>query len=242
MTGARLHSVAWLPYLVSQALPPAIVLHSLRHACQLDRMVSDRLCRASVPSANLSCSYTFPAGPVLSLVVGDISLQRVDAIVNPANAYLRHGGGVAAALVRSGGPTIQSESNHWVQEHGPITHRDPAVTAAGNLHCHMIIHVLGPVWGEGQEDAKLADAVSAALLAADRHDARSLAMPAISTGIFGFPLDRAAPIHLDTLQRYFEDHSTSRLADVRLVLLDSAAWTVFADALQHRWPTSAVRL
>ena len=195
-----------------------------------------------MPSTDLSYSTTLPAGPVLSLVVGDISLQRVDAVVNPANAYLRHGGGVAAALVRSGGPAIQSESDRWVQEHGPITHSEPAVTTAGNLRCHLIIHVLGPVWGEGQEDAKLAEAVSASLLAADRHDARSLAMPAISTGIFGFPLDRAAPIHLDTLQRYFEDHSTSRLADVRLVLFNSAAWTAFAEALQHRWPTSAVTL
>ena len=96
----------------------------------------------------------------LELAQGDLTEEPLDAIVNAANAHLQHGGGVAGAIVRKGGYQIQEESNAWVRKYGPVSHAKPAYTSAGKLPCHYIIHAVGPVWGEGDEDAKLAAAVS----------------------------------------------------------------------------------
>src|SRR3989337_1720596 len=90
-------------------------------------------------------------GQRLLIVQGDLTQERVDSIVNAANEYLQHGGGVAAAIARRGGAQIQAESNAWVQEFGPIRHDAPADTQAGNLTCRHVIHAVGPVCGEGDE-------------------------------------------------------------------------------------------
>lgn len=87
----------------------------------------------------------------LDLVRGDLTEERVDVIVNAANRWLQHGGGVAGAIIRKGGMIIQKESDDWVARHGPITQDHPAFTNSGNLPCHFIIHAVGPVWGEGAE-------------------------------------------------------------------------------------------
>ncbi len=107
-------------------------------------------------------------GRTLQMVQGDLTQESVDAIVNAANSQLQHGGGVAGAIVRRGGPQIQAESEAWVREHGPVSHAKPAITRSGSLPCRYIIHAVGPVWGEGDEDAKLSAAIHGALAAADR--------------------------------------------------------------------------
>ena len=123
---------------------------------------------------------------------GDITRQNVDVIVNAANSQLQHGGGVALSLVKRGGYEIQQESLEWVRQHGPVSHNRPAITGAGNLPCRHIIHAVGPVWGEGDEITKLISSVGSCLQVASDLKCTSIAFPAISTGIFGFPPKLAA--------------------------------------------------
>lgn len=177
----------------------------------------------------------------LRLLHADITKQDVDAILNAANAQLQHGGGVAGAIVRAGGSEIQRESDAWVEQHGPISHQEPALTGAGQLPSEYIIHVVGPRWGEGEEDRKLAEAVRSALELAAARGFESLALPAISTGIFGFPLRRAADVILDTIAGFFSGKGGGSLRDLRLVLIDEEGLEGFLDAFEKRWPESAAR-
>lgn len=180
-----------------------------------------------------------PNGTVLSLIHGDLTEEHVDAIVNAANAQLSHGGGVAAAIVRRGGATIQQESDAWVRRHGPVTHDRPAITGAGRLPCRFVIHAVGPIWGEGNEDAKLAAAVSSALALADERRLTSLALPAISTGIFGFPKERGARVIVQAILDYFDQRPETTLREIRITLIDQPTVQVFRQEFARRWPTSA---
>lgn len=163
----------------------------------------------------------------IHIVQGDITIEEVDAIVNAANSQLKHGGGVAGALVRRGGPVIQSESNAWVREHGPVIHESPAYTSGGNLPARYIIHAVGPVWGVGEEEEKLHDAIWGSLNLADDLQIHSIAFPAISTGIFGFPKSLAAQIIFSTILEYFEKHPRSGIEIIRLTLYDQETVDVF---------------
>jgi O-acetyl-ADP-ribose deacetylase (regulator of RNase III) len=173
-------------------------------------------------------------GVVLRITQGDLTEAQVDAIVNAANAHLQHGGGVAGAIARRGGPQIQVESNAWVQKHGPVPHHQPAYTTGGRLPCRYVIHAVGPVWGEGQEDEKLAQAVRGALALADQLELGSIAFPAISTGIFGFPKPRAARIIFDSIRSYFATNAGSHLRQVDLILLDDPTLQAFLAAWEEQ--------
>jgi len=175
-------------------------------------------------------------GRTLRLVYGDLTEEHVDAIVNAANAHLAHGGGVAGAIVRRGGREVQVESDAWVREHGPATHDRPALTGAGRLPCRHVIHAVGPVWGEGDEDAKLLAAVTGALALASEHKLESLAMPAISTGIFGFPKERGARVILEAILSFLASQPTSSLREIHITLIDEPSVAVFAEELRRRWP------
>ena len=107
--------------------------------------------------------FTLPSGQTLALYHGDLTEEKVDAIVNAANEHLAHGGGVAGAIVRRGGREIQEESYAWVRQHGPAGHDKPALTGAGKLPCKAVIHAVGPMWGAGDEDRKLRAAYTSAL-------------------------------------------------------------------------------
>ena len=179
-----------------------------------------------------------PAGQVLQIVQGDLTVEEVDAIVNAANEYLQHGGGVAGTISRNGGPAIQRESDAWVREHGRVSHAVPAWTSGGRLPAKYVIHAVGPVWGDGDEDAKLAAAVTGSLRLADELGCASVAMPAISTGIFGFPKERAADLILSAIEKYFADHA-SQVKTVKLVLFDQPTIDVFLKALQTKWGGSS---
>jgi O-acetyl-ADP-ribose deacetylase (regulator of RNase III) len=167
------------------------------------------------------------SGQRLQIVQGDLTQERVDAIVNAANEFLQHGGGVAAAIARHGGLQIQAESDTWVREHGPVRHDAPAYTRAGNLPCRYVIHAVGPVWGEGDEEAKLAAAVAGSLGLADRLKLRSIAFPAISTGIFGFPKEAAAAVILTAIEDYCTQNLDSGLLEIRLTLFDQPTIEAF---------------
>ena len=178
--------------------------------------------------------YPLPNGRRFKLIHGDLTEQRVDAIVNAANENLQHGGGVAAAIAGKGGPSIQQESNHWVQQNGPVTHDEPAVTGAGDLPAEHVIHAVGPRWGEGDEDSKLHQAVLASLVKADKLGLQSLALPPISTGIFGFPTDRAAGVILDAVEAFDRDHPDSPLQEIRLTVIDEETLQPFRTEVEAR--------
>ncbi|MFP3855021.1 MAG: macro domain-containing protein [Anaerolineales bacterium] len=168
----------------------------------------------------------------LQLVQGDITQEQVDAIVNAANEQLQHAGGVAAAIAKAGGPVIQKQSNAWVEEHGTLSHNQATVTDAGDLPCRWVIHVVGPRWGEGQEADKLSSAVQAALEAAHQEKCASMAMPAISTGIFGYPVDQAAEVILSTIQSFARSNGDSTLSKVHITILDDETLKPFREALE----------
>lgn len=183
--------------------------------------------------STIHATYTFSGGQVLEIAQGDLTAEAVDAIVNAANEHLAHGGGIAAVIVRRGGDVIQRESDAWVRQHGPITHAHPAYTTAGQMPARYVIHAVGPVWGSGDEDAKLADAVTGSLELATELGLRSIAFPAISTGIFGFPKERAAPVMLAAVRAYFDRQQPTSLQTVRFVLYDSGSLDVFLRALKN---------
>jgi O-acetyl-ADP-ribose deacetylase (regulator of RNase III) len=126
----------------------------------------------------------------LRLVRGDITERVVDAIVNTANSNLTHGRGVAAAIVANGGKIIQEESDKI----GYIPTGNAVMTSAGKLPCRAIIHVVGPRNGEGKENEKLTQAINSVLKLAQQNNFKSISIPAISTGLFGFPKEKCAKI------------------------------------------------
>lgn len=163
----------------------------------------------------------------VELIEGDITRLEVDAIVNPANEQLQLGAGVAGAIRERGGPTIQEECNRI----GGTAVGTAVMTGAGNLKARQVIHAVGPRMGEGDEERKLAAAVRASLALADRQGLRTLAMPAISTGVFGFPMDRAARIILTEIQRYLQ--GGTKLEKVVLCLHGEEAFGVFRRELRR---------
>ena len=137
---------------------------------------------------------------VLELLDGDLTEMDTDAIVNAANTRLILGGGVAGAINRKGGPKIQEECNKI----GGTFVGGAVITTGGNLKAEHVIHAVGPRMGEGDEDQKLKNATLNSLKAADENNLKSISFPAISTGIFGFPIGRCAEIMLKTTIDYLK--------------------------------------
>ena len=142
---------------------------------------------------------------IIRLVKGDIAERAVDAIVNAANSYLKHGGGVAGAIVRKGGGIIQKESDKI----GFVPVGSSVITGAGKLPCKAVIHAVGPKMGEGDEDVKLISSLRSSFLLASESKFRSISIPAISSGIFGFPKDRCAKILVGEAKKYLLNNATS---------------------------------
>jgi O-acetyl-ADP-ribose deacetylase (regulator of RNase III) len=134
----------------------------------------------------------------INLVQGDITELDIDAIVNAANAQLILGGGVAGAIRRKGGPTIQQECNKI----GGTFVGGAVITTGGNLKAKHVIHAVGPRMGEGNEDEKLKNATFNSLKIMDENKLKIIAFPAISTGIFEYPIDRCAKIMIKTAKEY----------------------------------------
>lgn len=169
----------------------------------------------------------------ITAVQGDLTRQDVDAVVNAANEYLRHGGGVAAAIARAGAPDVDRESDAWVRQHGALGPDDAAVTSAGRMPARHVVHVVGPRYREGQDNAGLlAGAVRAALDAAAAVGARTVAMPAISAGIFGYPRREAARVIAEACRSWSDGHPDT-IEEIRLVGYDEAATDDFRAALDE---------
>lgn len=160
------------------------------------------------------------------LTEGDITEQDVDAIVNAANDKLKLGGGVAGAIRTKGGPAIQEECNRI----GGTFVGGAVITTGGKLKARHVIHAVGPVMGEGDEDAKLKNATINSLKVADKNDVRTIAFPAISTGIFGFPMNRCADIMLSSTINYLKNKKTN-LKQVVFCLYGNEAFKTFEQTL-----------
>src|SRR5919112_3610015 len=136
----------------------------------------------------------------IRLVKADITERNVDAIVNAADSLLNHGGGVAGAIVRKGGRIIQEESNNI----GFVSVGTSVITSAGKLPCRSVIHTVGPQMGEGNEEEKLNNAINSVLELAAQRGFNSISIPAISSGIFGFPKDKCAKILVNETVKFFQ--------------------------------------
>lgn len=164
---------------------------------------------------------------VLELLEGDITELDTDAIVNAANAQLVLGAGVAGAIHNKGGPSIQQECD----EIGGTYVGGAVITGAGQLKARYVIHAVGPRMGQGNEDANLQNATLNALKVAEENQLKSIALPALSTGIFGFPMERCAQIMLKVAIDYLEN--TACLERVVFCLFGSSSFTVFAQELER---------
>lgn len=188
------------------------------------------------------CRHTTPEGLELAVHHGDLTAEAVDAIVNAANGHLSHGGGVAGAIVRRGGQVIQEASDAYVRTHGPLATGAVALTESGSLPCRAVIHAVGPVWHRGDvEPDQLRQAVRSSLELADREGYRSLAMPAISSGIFGFPKPLCAEILIDTALAFAVAHPDTPLREIRFTNFDQPTVEVFVAAFEQRFGESLER-
>ncbi len=171
------------------------------------------------------------SGQTLELHQGDITLEEVDAIVNAANSHLMGGGGVDGAMHDRGGPTIMAETRAKYPQGCPTG--SAVVSTAGNLKARYVIHAVGPVWRGGQkgEAELLTGAYHRSLELAVEHDCRTIALPALSTGAYGYPMDLAARVALQTAIDFLRQHGKPER--VRFVLFDAGAYGAFAVALEE---------
>lgn len=165
----------------------------------------------------------------VELVQGDITELETDAIVNAANSQLILGAGVAGAIRRKGGPSIQEEC----LKIGYCEVGSAVITGGGDLKARHVIHAVGPRMGEGSESGKLANATRASLQLAEQHALLSIAFPAISTGVFGYPLEGCADVMLRVIIDYtFED--LQHLEHIVVCLYDARAFDVFAAEFREK--------
>ncbi|NIM90067.1 MAG: O-acetyl-ADP-ribose deacetylase [Candidatus Aminicenantes bacterium] len=166
-------------------------------------------------------------GKKITLVEGNLVLLDVEAVVNAANKNLVLGGGVAGAIRKFGGPSIQEECDKI----GPIAVGEAVLTGGGSLKAQYVIHAVGPVYGEGNEDEKLAKATLNSLRIAKEKRIKNIAFPAISTGIFMFPLKRCSEIMIKTAMEFLKDKENKNPKEIMFCLYGEEAYRVFQDTL-----------
>ena len=173
------------------------------------------------------------SGKVIELVLGDITRERVDAIVNAANSTLLGGGGVDGAIHRAGGPALLDACRAIRAERGECPTGEAVLTGGGGLPARHVIHAVGPVWrgGDQGEPGLLASCYRNALRIAAERGFQSVAFPSISTGIYGYPVTLAASTALATVASFLslETLAPSR---VRFVLFDPVTFATYAGALE----------
>jgi O-acetyl-ADP-ribose deacetylase (regulator of RNase III) len=161
----------------------------------------------------------------IEIVQGDITMLDAEAIVNPANNYLIHGGGLAAAILRRGGQMIQQES----KKIGFVPTGGAVITSGGSLKAKHVIHAVGPRYKDGKsgEAEKLASAVKSALDIADKKKLKSIAIPAISSGIFGYPVEESAEVIVKSVADFLKDREKGTLEKIVICLFDDKTLKIF---------------
>jgi O-acetyl-ADP-ribose deacetylase len=173
----------------------------------------------------------FCGGKKLRLMVGDITQIPVDAIVNAANSGLRGGGGVDGAIHRAGGPAIMRELDEIRKSQGGCATGSAVVTTAGALPARYVFHAVGPIYRDGDhgEPAQLASCYQTCLALAEARSVRSISFPAISTGVYGYPVEDAAVIALEALTLHLRSPDTG-IETVLMVLFDQRLYDLHASA------------
>jgi O-acetyl-ADP-ribose deacetylase len=168
------------------------------------------------------------------LVQGDITRQDTDAIVNAANSSLMGGGGVDGAIHPTGGPAILEECKQIVARQGRLPTGKAVITTGGNLKARYVIHTVGPVWRGGNhgEPGLLASAYSESLKLATERGLKSISFPSISTGVYGYPVDSAARVALETIADFLRREKTA-LQEVVMVLFDVQSYSAYDAALKE---------
>lgn len=163
----------------------------------------------------------------ISLIQGDITKVKVDAIVNAANSSLMGGGGVDGAIHRAGGPAILEECRQIIAWQGRCETGDAVITTGGNLSARFVIHTVGPVWhgGNSSEDNLLENAYSNSLQLALENGVETIAFPNISTGIYGFPKERAAEIAVRTVTKFLSENE--QIKQVYFVCFDQENYELY---------------
>lgn len=167
----------------------------------------------------------------IKLIQGDITKLEVDAIVNAANSSLMGGGGVDGAIHRAGGPQILAECREIVARRGRCATGDAVITSGGNLPAKYVIHTVGPIWrgGHNNEPQLLQNAYLNSLKLAAENGVQTIAFPNISTGVYGFPKEKAAPIAIETVKKYLTDHL--QISQVYFVCFDSENYELYRRLL-----------
>jgi O-acetyl-ADP-ribose deacetylase (regulator of RNase III) len=173
-------------------------------------------------------------GTLIQAVLGDITCETVEAIVNAANSGLMGGGGVDGAIHRAGGPAILDDCRKIVSKIGRLPPGKAVITGAGKMAAKYVIHTVGPVWhgGNSKEADILASCYRECLVLASSHNIKSIAFPAISTGIYGYPSELAADIAVATVSGYINNESCS-IDKVRFVLYDKGSYNIYLDELER---------
>ena len=173
--------------------------------------------------------YSIKSGNgTINIIQGDITEMITDAIVNAANEHLILGAGVAGAIKRKGGQSIQEECNRI----GGSYVGGAVITGAGDLPAGNVIHAVGPRMGEGNEDEKLRNAVINTLKLAETHKLETIAFPAISTGIFGYPIDKCSRIMIKEVSEFLLN--SQFLKKIFFVLWDTQAYSIFLKTLKEK--------
>ncbi len=170
----------------------------------------------------------------IELVLGDITRETTDAIVNAANSSLLGGGGVDGAIHRAGGPQILAECRAIRARQGGCPTGEAVITTGGRLAAGHVIHTVGPVWrgGDRGEPESLASCYRSSLRLAARHGLKTVAFPSISTGVYGYPVDEAAPVALRAVATFLERESPAP-ERVRFVLFDKGTFEAYRAALER---------
>ena len=190
------------------------------------------------------CSYLTKQGKKISVFKGDLTKHRVDAIVNAANEDLKHVGGLAKAIVKAGGQEIQVRCDTFVHEYGPLLEGRTMVTPSGMLPCDSIVHTVGPKWdskadavrrngGETQQERVLKFSIRNCLKETAR--LKSIAIPAVSSGVFGFPRDLCAQVIIDAVLDFCDTNPSCKLSEIHLVNNDPVTVNVFAEEMRKRF-------
>ena len=173
----------------------------------------------------------------VELVQGDLTRESVDAIVNAANSSLMGGGGVDGAIHRAGGPAILEECRRIRAERGPLPPGEAVLTTGGRLPCRYVIHTVGPVWQGGSvgEAETLGRCYASSLALASAHGCSSVAFPSISTGAFGYPVEKAAAVAVRAVAEGLRE-SAGSVSRVRLVLFSDGDLAAYEGALASLEP------
>lgn len=170
---------------------------------------------------------------IFSLTKGDITKLKVDAIVNAANSTLMGGGGVDGAIHRAGGPIILEECKKIIQNIGRLNTGEAVITTGGNMNVKFVIHTVGPIWNNGffNEEKLLSNAYYNSLKIASQHSIKTIAFPSISTGVYGYPIEKASIVALNTAKKFVEENEY-KFEEIVFVLFSEYDFSVYRSLLQ----------